>query len=164
MLYFAYGSNMSVKRITERVSSARKVCVGKLPGHELLFRKHSKIDGSAKCDIAQSEAMGVCVIGVVFDIAAEQIKILDRFEGLGNGYDSKTVDIFIAASEPVMAMAYYATSINSELKPYHWYKRHVLVGARENSLPQSYIRSIENIESVEDSDIERAELELAMYR
>ncbi|RKU09398.1 hypothetical protein C6502_12825 [Candidatus Poribacteria bacterium] len=30
-------------------------------------------------------------------------------------------------------------SINRELKPYSWYKQHVLIGAKEQRLPKRYI-------------------------
>ena len=51
MLYFSYGSNMSIKRIIDGVPSAKKIGVGKLLSHELKFHKVSNKDGSAKCDI-----------------------------------------------------------------------------------------------------------------
>ena len=38
------------------------------------------------------------------------------------------------------------------LKPYHWYKDLVVLGAKHLQFPDVYVRSIESIESVEDSD------------
>lgn len=162
MLYFAYGSNMSERRLARRVSSARKIATCELRGHKLAFHKISKIDGSAKCDIPSSESD--TVIGVLFDIADEQIADLDRAEGLGFGYESISVDLVDPSGFSVRAMSYFATAIDASLKPYNWYKHHVLVGARENNLPESYIEFIESIESIKDPCTSRAESEMAIYR
>lgn len=52
---FAYGSNMLVARLTERVPSARPIGIGQLKGHVLRWHKRSK-DGSGKCDIEITES------------------------------------------------------------------------------------------------------------
>ena len=59
---------------------------------------------------------------------------------------------------------YYATDIDPSLRPYHWYKRHVLIGARENNLPAEYIEHIEAIEAIDDPDKQRCSREIAIYR
>lgn len=48
--YFAYGSNMSFKRLKKRVKSAKPKGRGVLRCHRLEFHKVSK-DRSGKCDI-----------------------------------------------------------------------------------------------------------------
>ena len=40
---------------------------------------------------------------------------------------------------------------NPRLKPYTWYKKHVLVGAKEARLPPVYIKIIEEIKAKEES-------------
>jgi hypothetical protein len=62
------------------------------------------------------------------------------------------------------AFTYYATNIDPDLKPLDWYKEHVIRGARENELPIEYIRTIEAVDFVEDSDVERHDEELSIYR
>jgi len=64
----------------------------------------------------------------------------------------------------IEAFTYYATNIDPELKPLDWYREHVLRGARENELPIEYIHSIEILEFDEDSDAERRDKELSIYR
>jgi hypothetical protein len=49
MLYFAYGSNMSVSRLVARTPSAQPLGRCALRGHQLRFHKVGG-DGSAKCD------------------------------------------------------------------------------------------------------------------
>lgn len=164
MLYFSYGSNMSIKRITDRVPSARVFGIGKLTEHELRFHKVSQNDGSAKCDILQNNDAKSVVMGVIFKIDKKGKEILDRKEGLNFGYDQKNVNITTDSGEEISAFTYYATSVADNLKPYKWYKEHVLRGAKENNLPAKYILEIEKIEAIEDPDRSRHEKELSIYR
>jgi len=63
----------------------------------------------------------------------------------------------------IEAITYYATHINFQLEPLSWYKEHVLIGARENDLPEGYIREIEAVTVLEDTDRIRHERELSIY-
>ncbi len=162
MLYFSFGSNMSEKRLLQRILALR-IGVAVLTGHRLCFRKSCELDGSAKCDILETENAGDLVFGVVYSIEESQKPILDGYEGLGFGYSIKMVSV--KSDEKFLeAFTYYATSINPSLKPYYWYKRHVLEGARENRMPEGYIRSIEAVEAILDPDTERRNRELSIYR
>jgi gamma-glutamylcyclotransferase len=163
MLCFAYGSNMSLARLKDRVPSARLVAIGILGEHRLAFHKISKKDGSGKCDAQYTGSPDDKVIGVVFEIADAEKPNLDRAEGLGRGYDEKQVKV-AADGKLLNVQMYFATNIDSSLKPYHWYKKHVLVGAKEIGLPLDYVSIIEAVESEEDPDPQRADRELAIYR
>jgi len=162
MFYFSYGSNMSIKRLKARVPSARARCVATLHGHELRFHKKSN-DGSGKCDAYETSNPGRVVIGVVFEMAETDKPELDSKEGLGYGYEQKEVLVSVPAGGTIRAVTYYATRIDSELRPYHWYKHHVLTGAKENGLPDEYVEKINDIESLADPDPERHEHEMAIY-
>jgi len=162
MFYFSYGSNMSIKRLKDRVPSARFMSVATLHGHDLLFHKKSK-DGSGKCDAHETNNPEHFVIGVVFEIAETDKFELDKKEGLGYGYEQKEVALTASSGEIINAVTYYATNIDSELKPYHWYKHHVLTGAKENGLPEKYVEKINSIESITDPKPERNEREMAIY-
>ncbi len=67
-------------------------------------------------------------------------------EGLGYGYQVKDVLIKLHDGSLIKAFTYCATHINLALRPFDWYKEHVLTGARENGLPEDYIGMIEAIE------------------
>ena len=161
-MYFAYGSNMSIRRITRRVSSASVIKTASLHGHRLGFRKVGR-DGSAKCDVEHTQQKGHVVIGVLFKLLLADKHILDRIEGLGNGYEQKHVTVHTNTGDRHKAHTYYATHINDSLSPYHWYKEHVLTGAREHCLPLDYIRMIENVDAIHDPDSDRHDQELAIY-
>lgn len=162
MLYFAYGSNMSSPRLVARVPSASVVNVARLDRHRLRFHKQS-VDGSAKCDIEFTTEEQDSVHGVVFDIAPEEKADLDHYEGVGSGYAQKSVTVCMADGKQVDALTYYATQINPALKPYAWYREHVLRGAREHGLPADYLRAIADIEVIADPDRERHNSELSIY-
>ena len=161
MFYFSFGSNMSSKRLFQRIDAIR-IGVAVLSNHKLCFHKYAESDNSGKCDILLTNNKNDFVLGVVYKIDESQKTILDKYEGLGYGYDIKTIPVLLNGKIQDV-FTYYATNIDSSLKPYHWYKQHVLEGARENEFPEEYITSIENVLSIKDNDKERATRELAIY-
>ncbi len=163
MHYFAYGSNMSLRRLRARVPSAVKLDNATLFGHQLKFHKSSQ-DGSAKCDAHETLDPAHRVLGVVFEIAATDKPELDLKEGLGRGYTVKNVQVTLTGGRLIEAYTYAATLIDAGLKPYHWYKEHVVRGALENQLTAAYIQSIEALESIADPDRERHAAELLIYQ
>ena len=162
LLYFSYGSNMSTPRMAARVPSARFVCVACLERHKLRFHKIGR-DGSAKCDIPASHDPQDRVFGVVYELPAAGKPLLDEFEGLGRGYEEKSVRLTGPAGESMHALSYYATAIDAALKPYHWYKEHVLRGAIEHDLPEYYVLALESVESITDPDPATHTRELSVY-
>jgi gamma-glutamylcyclotransferase (GGCT)/AIG2-like uncharacterized protein YtfP len=163
MLYFAYGSNMSTTRLQQRVPSARPLSVALIKDHRLAFHKAGR-DGSAKCDAVPTQQHDSVMYGVVFQIDAAHKPRLDAAEGLGKGYLQTTVVVRLPDGSEMSAFTYYATHIDPLLKPYAWYKEHVLRGATEHGLPHAYIEMIADIAAVEDGDPSRHVSELSIYR
>ncbi len=163
MLYFAYGSNMSSLRLQSRVPSATVVAVARLGGHRLAFHKIGD-DGSGKGDARATGRPEDHVCGVVFDIAEMEKRALDRIEGLGSGYAEKRVELLGAGGGTLEAVTYYALRIDPSLRPYCWYKEHVLFGARENRLPDAYVRAIEVVSAIDDPEPGRRAREVEIYR
>lgn len=160
--YFAYGSNMSLSRLRARAPSARRLGRYVLESHALRFHKSGR-DGSGKCDAFLTADPADKVVGVVFNINPAEKAWLDEVEGLGAGYNEKSVVVEGEAGERLEAFTYWATHIDETLKPYSWYKHHVLTGAREAGLPIGYIECIEAIECLEDPDSKRANTERAIH-
>jgi cation transport regulator ChaC len=162
ILYFAYGSNMLSRRFkhSTRVPSARLVGVGSIQGYRLTFDKRST-SGSGKCDAEATGNLDDRVHGVVYEIPRDEKRRLDRVEALGQGYAEKIVEVSLAG-RPVSAIMYYATDKDISLKPYHWYKAHVLAGAQEHGLPDEYIASLERVQSIDDPDAGRTARETAI--
>lgn len=174
-LYFAYGSNMSERRLKQRTPSAKVVGTGVLKEHRLTFHKRST-DGSGKCTIECSESDKV--YGVLFKIDKKEKKCLDDAEGkvkdnCKKGYKKIIVKIEIrdskcskyACGDTICVKTYQATpvSINQELKPYTWYKQHVLVGAIEQGLPLSYINCLIGVDAKKDCCKRCKARELSIY-
>ena len=162
MHYFAYGSNMSLARLRARVPSARRIGTYRLQAHGLKFHKVGR-DGSGKCDAFHTRDPDHSVIGALFDIDPVEKAQLDLVEGLGSGYDEKKVYLVGGGGSEIGAFTYVATRIDISLKPYTWYKHHVLTGARESLLPRDYVRAIEQMESVPDRDKGREAAEYAIH-
>ncbi|MBR1285389.1 gamma-glutamylcyclotransferase [Bradyrhizobium sp. AUGA SZCCT0177] len=157
MNYFAYGSNMSTPRLRERVPSCEFVTTAKLTEHQLRFHKRSS-DNSSKCDAFHTGIDTDIIWGAVFNIPIAEKKALDKAEGLGKGYNEKTVDLITPAGEHLRAITYYAdrTAVVEGLSPYTWYKDLVLNGAIEHGLPADYLAaSIETISATIDPDANR---------
>jgi hypothetical protein len=152
---------MSSKRFLARVPSATKLCVATLGQHQLRFHKRG-MDDSAKCDVLYTGNADDHVIGVIFEILATDKYVLDSNEG--PGYEEKQVSVTAIDSKLIDAFTYVATHIDKSMRPYQWYKEHVLMGAREHRLPDDYISSIETIGTIEDTDVARIERELSVYR
>ncbi|MEH6652444.1 MAG: gamma-glutamylcyclotransferase family protein [Motiliproteus sp.] len=161
--YFAYGSNMSLPRLKERVPSAERVGVFALAEHTLKFHKVNKKDGSGKCDAQFTGSPDDVVIGALFEISDNEKVALDKAEGLGYGYQDKTVQIRDEQGEMIEAVTYYATNIDPSLKPYSWYLFHVVYGAKETGVAASYLSTIESTKSIEDPDRNRDARERAIY-
>ena len=164
MKYFAYGSNMSIARLKERVPSAMPLGCFTIKEHDLRFHKSSK-DGSGKCDAFFTGNGEDVIFGALFEINPSEKTALDRAEGLGSGYNEKEITFIAEDGISFKAITYFATSINEDLKPYSWYVNHVLVGAKETSLPNDYIqRKITAAQSIEDNDKERDAKQRAIHR
>jgi len=153
MHYFAYGSNLHPVRLVERIPSASFVYPVRLPHHRLAFHKQSH-DGSGKCSLVQTGFANDSVYGAVYRIDPGHKPLLDKFEGAG--YNVQTITLH-HQGERYDCFTYLAdqTYINNELKPYHWYKALVVHGARHLRFPESYITSIELVESIEDPEDSR---------
>lgn len=164
MNYFAYGSNMSVTRLSNRITSVDVVGTHILYRHDLRFHKISDTDGSAKCDVFYTGQKSDTVYGLLYRIDEKAKQILDRIEGLGAGYEEKKVQLISVDDQSENeAFTYYATDIDPSLKPYKWYVTHVLTGARDAGFPKGYLNKLERVKTVQDYDRKREEKELSIY-
>jgi GNAT superfamily N-acetyltransferase len=163
MKYFAYGSNMSLPRIRARLTQCDYLGVYRLEAHSLKFHKSSQ-DGSAKCDAFFTGSSSDYILGTLYEIDEKDKQTLDCIEGLGAGYNEKSVSVMDARGRIETARIYYATHIENRRLPFDWYHYHVITGAREARLPVDYIASIVQQAQQTDPDRQRFERELAIYK
>jgi hypothetical protein len=140
-------------RIPAQRASADPVRVARLLNHSLRFHKRSG-DRSGKCDAFFTGEPEDVVWGVVFDIDPAEKPRLDEHEGLGHGYADKLITVIGLDGDvhPVFTYTAEASHIDPTLRPYSWYKRFVVEGARQHTLPPDYIARIEATPATEDPD------------
>lgn len=153
LLYYAYGSNLHPARLRARIPSSELLGVAELSGYQLRFHKRGG-DLSAKCNADYTGQPQHLLLGALYRMSAREKPLLDEIEG--DGYSVETVDIEMA-DRSYRAFAYIAEEyfIDNQLKPFHWYKEFVCIGAQYHGFPQHYIDSIRDIESIEDHNLER---------
>ena len=152
---------MCTNRLRERTPSVQPVGRGSVRGHQLRWHKKNN-DGSGKCDIFFTGDHEHWVHGVLFEISEREKHLLDAVEGLYQGYDEKTVEV-VTASGVISAVTYFATIIDELRRPYEWYKRFVVEGAIEYGLPEQYVRELQAIESIEDTNDEGVLREIRIF-
>jgi gamma-glutamylcyclotransferase (GGCT)/AIG2-like uncharacterized protein YtfP len=156
LLCFAYGSNMFQGRIQKRLGQEVSYW-GKatLFGHTVCYHKRSK-DGSGKLTVVETGNATDVVLGVVYVISRTDEAQLDRFEGLGHGYDKKTVVVETVDGSREVVLSYATPeAIDPSLMPYDWYRELVLAGARQHGFLEEYVATL-NVEAIEDPDEGRA--------
>ena len=89
ILYFAYGSNLSLEQMRERIGSKPKVISGAyLENHRLGFTLYSKLTWKGGVADIVPEA-GSKVWGVIYELTEEQLDKIDHYEGYKKDRDPK---------------------------------------------------------------------------
>ncbi|MDE0887479.1 MAG: gamma-glutamylcyclotransferase [Myxococcota bacterium] len=143
-LYFAYGSNLSTRRLAERIPNPRPVAVAQLDAHRLVFNKPSA-DGSGKANLIPEP--GSVAWGVVWSIPATAWTTLDGFEP---GYRRTSCRIHDGAGQSHCAQVYLFEAPGTEQLPYAGYVEHLLEGAREHGLPETFVRFLTGVRTRPD--------------
>ena len=112
--YFAYGSNMASQRLLQRLPRAKHMELAILAQHRLNFHKNDR-GLSGKCDIELTGRVDDEVVGVIYEISLEDKQILDQIEGLGCGYDEKTVELRTLSGQTIFAVTYFAIDIDRKV-------------------------------------------------
>jgi len=144
---------MCIGRLKNRCPSCQPLLIAKLEKYVFKFHKISN-DGSGKGNVFFTNKDEDAVWGIVFLIANNDEKNLDKAEGKGEGYHDEMIDVKDKQNNIYQVKIYKADSdsIDEKLKPYSWYKRFVIEGAKYNGLPGDYIKIIDQFESIEDTD------------
>jgi len=151
ILYFAYGSNLDLKRIKQRMGKIPPFQRARLPGYRLAFNKRAS-GGGVYANIVREAREEVW--GVIYQCTHQEIEVLDRYEGVAGGhYRQVCVDVELENSEVVGAITYVAGDafVCPEGRPSQEYLRHIVDGARKHGLPEQYVKSIEALTRGHDS-------------
>ncbi|MBW2272568.1 MAG: gamma-glutamylcyclotransferase [Deltaproteobacteria bacterium] len=134
--YFAYGSNMSSRRLLARIPAASALGRARCSGYRVVCNKPS-LDGSGKANLVESPAAAVW--GVVYRVAREDWLELDRYEP---GYTRHLCRVGLDDGSIVRAGVYLWLGEPTVEAAWDWYRDHLLHGAREHGLPHGAIEQI----------------------
>jgi gamma-glutamylcyclotransferase len=152
-------------RLSARCPSARVVGVGSIAGYALDYSKRGR-DGSGKATIVPAEPADR-VHGVLYRLLADDIVLLDEFEGYRRGYDRlDEVPVEQAGASDVRTACTYIAedgARDADLLPFDWYRALVIAGAVENGLPRPYTESTLVVTAVADLN-ERRQSQLEALR
>ena len=145
-LYFAYGSNLSRRRLAERIGAPEALGAASLDDHRLVFNKPSS-DGSGKANLVPDP--GHIAWGVLWRIRAKTWPTLDGFEP---GYTRTPCRVRDASGGRHEAQVYLWSSPGPKQKPFAGYLAYLVEGAREHGLPADFIRLLAAVPSRPDPD------------
>lgn len=145
--YFAYGSNMNIMRLQDRVGEV--TIHGAAVCHNMRFEY-------SKPDVKLTQVFGNIVpeylqrvFGVVFNLTEYQLGLLDYFEP---GYRKVKLELIDMNGASLVANSYIfreteliMKAYSLELKPSREYVNHILRGAGNFNLPADYIHERLNV-------------------
>lgn len=143
--YFAYGSNMSIRRKETRTDAIRHAMRVRLPKYRLSFNKIHPVH--VRCANIVVDDMHE-VWGVLYLCDQEAMRDLDRCEGVEIGHYERCCVSVMAAGDAIFdATTYIACSeaTGDEGIPSDEYCGLLLTGALEHDLPAWYIDEITRI-------------------
>jgi len=134
--YFAYGSNMSGEQMRSRCPGANDPLNAVLDDHDWLLNRRG---------VATLEpAPGREVHGVLWDVTADDLAALDRWEGVPRYYRRSTMAVRTNAGS-VDAEVYIDPVVDPISDPEHWRPGYLDVirrGAAERALPEHWQRTL----------------------
>lgn len=153
-LYLAYGSNLYPPRLRARIGEIEFVSVCRLPGYHFAYNKVGS-DGSAKANVTAES--GALSWGVIWRIFRHAWPALDRFEGVGRGYERVGIEIDLDTDGGALAQTYIAPDAwqSTDLVPYSWYRDLVVAGAGHWRFPGEYLSVVRDVPVRRDPDLTR---------
>ena len=160
MTYFAYGSNMLARRLTDRSRAPSAVACGvaMAPGFVVRFHKVGA-DGSGKCTLIETADKAAVAFGVVYEMTDADGVSLDKVEGVHTGgYIRRSIQLRLRDDRRAEAMTYVAGNqhVDATRVPFDWYRDLVVAGAIEYDLPARVVEELARVPAMSDPDVARA--------
>jgi len=139
--YFAFGSNMNIKRMESRGCPFYNRRPAFLEGWKLVFNKISVITGAGFANVVP--APGHTVFGVLYQLPESSLETLDGFEGVAAGEYKRTIlpVQFLDYERLGMANVYVSEDTMEGLLPTKEYLHHL---QQAEGLPQEYMSCLLN--------------------
>lgn len=148
-LYFAYGSNLNLQKMSQKLTKPRVVGIARLANHKIGFYGHSVIwDGAVETVVPDNQSE---VWGILYQLEAYEWAQLDNFEDArldGTGeYFHYPVEVLDEQNVPREAFLYKKAQLREPKQPSTEYLDVIIQGAKEQGLPEGYIAILQNIVS-----------------
>ena len=141
--YFAYGSNMSARRIRHRLGWAPSRISATLQDYLLSFNKQSSDGGKANIQISPGDE----VEGILYFVKEDDLLTLDGYEGVAQKqYKRQELEVMDLSGRPMRAIAYIALNTGAESRPTLEYLNYLLEG--EHLLSMEYVCRLEEIATI----------------
>lgn len=156
--YFAFGSNMDIAQMQQRVGFQGTPTRALLKGYQLVFNKYATTRQCGAGNLIYTGQASDVIEGVCYQLSAAQLAKLDKNEGyrkadgsLANnpqGYQQKSVTL----ADGTRAMVYIANINNpahQNLKPNVAYLKHFIAARKTGHLSEVYFNKLLNKSVVE---------------
>ncbi len=165
MILFAYAGNMDVEEFSNSVPSAKKICIGKLPGYNFTFST-TAADDSSKANISPSFEADAAVWGVLIEVNDEEKDSFFNPDPNTNDLQLELLSCLGEDGEIYQAHVFTTKphAINTHILPYDWYHERIIKLAVHAGLPVEYIGKISGLPFKPDPDEQRAEKRRKKFR
>jgi len=138
--YFAYGSNMSARRIRHRLGWSPSRIAVTLQDYLLAFNKQSADGGKANIKVSSGDE----VEGILYFVKEDDLLTMDTYEGVAEQqYKRLDIEVIDLSGRHIPAVAYVALNTGPESRPTVEYLNYLLEG--EHLLSQEYVSRLEDI-------------------
>jgi gamma-glutamylcyclotransferase (GGCT)/AIG2-like uncharacterized protein YtfP len=113
----------------ERIPNSKPLFTATLPNYQLIFTGWSRTlqGGSASIKLSR----GNKVIGAIYEISEQDIRQLDRYEGLPNNYMRIDITVYDEAGNQIKAFTYIKKGKLEETKPSQRYLQIIQKGYKD---------------------------------
>ncbi len=136
----AFGSNLSTRRLADRVGELSKMETGRIEGYQLRFNK-AGAGGNTYANCCYAGPNGACP-AVAYLLSPEQAEILDGFEGVPDHYMRIGIP-FTTASGTALVQTYITRpgQLVADTYPKAEYLGHIETGYREHGLDVRHLEA-----------------------
>jgi len=135
---------MSRAQVRQRAGEPAEEKIARLENYELNFDKVAR-GGSGTANLVAAE--GQVVYGVLYRLSEQQLKALDRFEGVPEHYRRSEMNVVDEQGNKIAAQVYLARKLRKGLKPDRSYLQRIIEGAEEHGLPADYVEKLKKVTS-----------------
>jgi gamma-glutamylcyclotransferase (GGCT)/AIG2-like uncharacterized protein YtfP len=145
MYYFAYGSNMDLKQMKERCSSATLLGSAILNNYKIAFTIFSPLRKCGCADIVKS--VGSTVPGLVYEISDADMIRLDNFEGHPIHYRRFSISVKMTDGADINCETYEVNKKSEAIAPSKNYLGIMLSAAETYKFPSTYTDQLRAIQT-----------------